>query len=654
MKRLTPFLLVCLFAASVGALTPDEWRFSQTIDLSKAGLTRVNLPPETIDAARPNLEDIRVLDAAGAEVPFLIDRPAPKRESSVRAKELRTELLPGATQITLTTGTKSPLKGVTLQAPAEAEFIKPVKVGGSPDGKGWRQITNAQPIFRMKGGAENLRVSFTEGAWDFVRLTIDDSKATAVPFTGVLLDLAEEKAPVEPVTATIKARDESPGSTRISLDLGAANLSIAAVRIDAADPLFARAIIVAVPELANENVREQVLCTGSIYRLDVTGKPESRLEVPVNAQVRSRELILVIQNGDSPPLKINAVQIDRRPARLVFLAREPGRYRLLAGNEQYPAPNYDLSGMAEQLKTAAANEVRPSSLVANAGYQAPDTLAGVPLTGAKIDISGWKFRRRIETPKAGTQQVELDAEILAHSSPDQRDLRIVTDDRQLPFLLERTSISRSVPLKADAANDPKRPTLSRWSLKLSQAGTPITRIRCTAGTALFQRDMRLWEDVADERGDTSSHELGRANWKQTPDQKRNEFVIVLDSAPKSDTLYLETDNGDNPAVELRDFAGFYPVTRAIFKTAESGGSVWIYYGNPDAPAPRYDLSLIAGQLLREDRAAATLARLERTDSTMDRLSSSLTGSARYIFFGVLAVVVVALLVLISRLLPKPQ
>jgi hypothetical protein len=71
-----------LFAGSVGALTPNEWRFSQTIDVAEYGLIRVNLPAETLDASRPDLEDVRILDGAGREVPYLIDRPMPRHESA--------------------------------------------------------------------------------------------------------------------------------------------------------------------------------------------------------------------------------------------------------------------------------------------------------------------------------------------------------------------------------------------------------------------------------------------------------------------------------------------------------------------------------------------------------------------------------------------
>src|SRR5206468_12010075 len=89
-SKLTGGLLVAtfLFAGSLGALTPNEWRFSQAIDVPANGLIRVNLPAETLDVARPDLEDMRILDSAGREVPYLIDRPMPRRESALRSQEL--------------------------------------------------------------------------------------------------------------------------------------------------------------------------------------------------------------------------------------------------------------------------------------------------------------------------------------------------------------------------------------------------------------------------------------------------------------------------------------------------------------------------------------------------------------------------------------
>jgi hypothetical protein len=655
MKRGFASLLIAalLCAASLAAMTVSEWRFSQAIDVPAVGLIRVKMPAETLDAARPDLADVRIADSAGREVPYLIDRPMPRRESALRSKELRTALEPTATRITLTTGTRSVLKGVTFETPPGVEFIKAVGVEGSHNGATWLPLATDKPIFRMADGAANLSVSFSEGVWEFLRLTIDNRRTAAVPFTGVLLQVAETSAPAEPFPLTVKTRDESSGVTRLSVDLGAMNLTVASLDIETTDPLFVRPVTIAVPELANDNISEQSLRSGSIYRVDFNGRVESQVEIPIDTQIQGRELIVFINNGDSPPLVNNGLHGTRRVTNLVFFAREAGRYQLLSGNSQWAAPRYDLSELGDQLKSAGAVEVRPGPLMANADYKQPDNLAAFPLTGAKIDVGAWKFRKPIQISKPGAQQIELDADVLVRAAPDQRDLRIVVEDRQLPFLLERPSIARSLPLASGTTDDPKKPTFSRWSLKLSQAGIPITRIACVADSALFERDVRLSEEVADDRGDKFPRELGRATWKKVPGETTQEFAIHLNVAPRSDTLFLETDNGDNAAIKLHDFRGHYPVSRVVFKMAsDSTQPIWIYYGNPDAASPRYDVRLIADQLFRAERAPAALGRQENMHSKTERIIRTLSGSSLYIFWGVLAIVVIALLLLISRLLPK--
>ena len=655
MKRGFASLLIAalLSAESLAAMTPSEWRFSQAVDLPAAGLVRVSVPAETLDAARPELADVRITDSAGREVPYLIDRPMPRRESALRSKELRTALEPATTRITLTTGTRSMLKGVTFETPPGIEFIKAVRVEGSHDGATWLQLATDKPIFRMAGGAANPGVSFSEGVWEFLRLTIDDSRTPAVPFTGVLLQVAETGAPVEPLPIKIKARDESSGVTRLSVDLGAMNLTVASLGIETTDSVFVRPVTVSVPELANDDIREQMICTGLVYRMDLNGKVESNVEVPIDIQIPGREVVVLIDNGDSPPLIMNGLHGTRRVTNLVFFAREPGRYQLLSGNSQCLAPRYDLSELGDQLKSAGGVEVRPGRLIAIADYKRPDNLAALPLTGAKIDVGAWKFRKSIQLSKLGAQQLELDPDVLARSAQDQRDLRVVVEDRQLPFLLERPSISRSLALASGTADDPKKQTLSRWSLKLPQAGIPITRITCVADSALFEREMRLWEETADDRGDKFHRELGHAAWKKVPGRTTQEFAIHLNVAPRNGTVFLETDNGDNPAIKLRDFRGHYPVSRVVFTAAsDSTQPIWIYYGNPDAASPRYDVALIADQLLRAERAPAALGQPQNMHSKTERIIRTLSGSSLYIFWGVLAIVVIALLLLISRLLPK--
>jgi len=245
--------------------------------------------------------------------------------------------------------------------------------------------------------------------------------------------------------------------------------------------------------------------------------------------------------------------------------------------------------------------------------------------------------------------------LLAHSQPDQRDIRIVRGEYQLPFVFERTSLSRPISLSAAPANDPKKPALSRWFLKLPQPGLPITRLICTSSSPLFHRQMQLWEEVTDERGDKFVSELGRATWDQTPNSPKRDLFIDLNARPRTDRLFLETDNGDNPTIELHDFRGYYPVTRVVFKAmSDPAQPVWLYYGNLDATAPRYDLNLVARELLRAERGTVTAGVEENLSSTSSFVGQTLTGSTRYIFWGALALVVIVLLAIMSSFLPKPQ
>lgn len=104
-----------------------------------------------------------------------------------------------------------------------------------------------------------------------------------------------------------------------------------------------------------------------------------------------------------------------------------------------------------------------------------------------------------------------------------------------------------------------------------------------------------------------------------------------------------------PRVELEKFQAFYPATRVLFK-AQPAEELLLYYGNPQTAAPRYDLSLVAGQLLAADQGEATLGAEEQLKKSWGE--GHRPGKGGVVFWGILAVVVVALLIIISRLLPQ--
>ena len=140
----------------------------------------------------PALEDLRLYDQAGNEVPYLIERPAQVAKAAQAVKALQVSLNASTTVITLETGLAQPLDGVTLETPA-TDFIKAVRVESSEDGNHWQTLAQGQPIFRQPDGASHLQISLPPTSSKWLRLTVDDGRSPPVPFTGALVHPAMDK-----------------------------------------------------------------------------------------------------------------------------------------------------------------------------------------------------------------------------------------------------------------------------------------------------------------------------------------------------------------------------------------------------------------------------------------------------------------------------
>lgn len=626
-----------------------EWAVRAPVRVEASGLTRLQLSAGVLDASRADLADLRLADPGGREVPLLLRPIEPSPTVRRPVVSFRPILSGSQTVLTLETGTDVPLDAVVLQTP-ERGFIKAVRVEGSKDGSTYQLLAEGLPIFQQAGAHERT-LRFPAGIWTWLRLSIDDERTRAVAFTGAEVQSAATiDTPEEPVAATVTSRDEADGNTRLVLDLGGAHFTLATLELQTSEPLFQREVSLRIPELADDEIREVEVATGTVYSMGVGTRAEfRRTAMTVNRQIPGREVILLIRNGDSPPLPLSGIRLTRRPIEALFHATGPGAYLLYTGHTRSPAPRYDLAGLAAGLSAAPAVVVTPGPLEPNPAYRAPETLPGLAELAATLDPKAWRFRKTTTLRRPGVQQLELDADVVSRAQANWSDLRLVRGDRQVPYLIERPSLTRGLAPEVSVVPDPRNPSRSRWKLTLSHSNLPLTRLECRTRTALFQRTVRVWEEVPDGRGGRYERELGQAHWQRTAGDKNPNLSLAITTPPRTATLFVETDNGDNPPLELESFRVVYPVTRLVFKSAEAP---MLYYGNPHAVAPRYDVALVAGHLMAADKSVAEPGAEEVLKPAPWSDGEPLTGVRGWIFWGVLALVVAGLLTILARLVPQ--
>ncbi len=649
-RRRRPFstTAIALLAAVIAPLHAAdfaEWKNRQTIEALRAGIVMVRLPPETLDAARADRGDLRLLDPAGREVAFRINQVSRPAVRTVAVKSFRSTLTEKATQLVIETGSTT-LGEITLVTPTR-DFLKRARIEIPEDGIFWTIAEDGVPFFRQSGVE---RLSFQPNA-QFVRITLDDTRSKPVPFTGATFTPFAGAPPYQkPLPARIARREEFSGETVLTLELSAAHVPLDTITFATPERLFMRRVTVGARELREDTATERTAAIGTIYRVDTDdGKPAARLDVPLNFSAPSREVILHIANDDSPPLAIKGIELTPFQVTVLFEATGPGAYTLLSGHPQIAPPSYDVARLRKPDFTGAS-VLTVGPLAPNPGYKPVEALAGVTLAGASLDPAPWRFRKAVQVAAAGVQQLELDLDVLVRAQAGFGDLRLVRDGAQVPYLLERPALSRSIALTLRPASDPLRPRASRWEIALPQAGLPLTRLTLASPTALFQRHLRVFETVTDDRGNRHDRTLASADWNHTPEDKRP-LTLALSSPPTTATLLVETDNGDNPPIALSAATATHGVARLLFKT--EAAPVALYYGNAQASSPRYDLALVAGQILAAPKNLAALGPEEK--SRPDGWARTALTGARggVLFWGVLALVVAVLLGVVAKLLPKP-
>jgi hypothetical protein len=428
--------LACLvglsFAASALAAGPAEFRFTKPIDRGSSTaeeLVGVPFDADVYAATRPEYPDLRIFDAAGHEVPCLLEKVTETRTQKVReACASRvvslTEQADGVEVIVQLDDRSAAAEGLAIYTPL-TNFERRVRVLGREEGMGWTTLVADGLVFDYarymdvsnreirlpKNGCRQFKVSIAGIAdsresplMELTRKYRGGKEAERVektvlerrPFRMDRLELWYEKD--EKSYEYDKKADYPVVQFRVEQNAGEKTTIVHVVTrrepltgltIETSDRNFSRQASVEIP--VKQGVRTDWVEIGRdrLSLLDF-GKYHSQSLGIAFPETRQGEYRIVIRNQDNPPLAVTGVKARGNVYRAVFLAAAKETYRLGYGSDDARQPSYDAAAVLTPLRLEGHRpiETRLGQQVANPAVAPPPSAAVRSLLNNPLLLGG--------------------------------------------------------------------------------------------------------------------------------------------------------------------------------------------------------------------------------------------------------------------------
>ena len=288
------FLTIALSTAGAAALAAqgaavnwNHWRYAAPVEVAEAPATRlvaVELTDAVSRRANPAWSDLRVVDDAGREVPYVLHARTGGTTIEWRPARL---LEPGfvSGRYTEATVDLGPAAGIhnllRLQVDGQDDLQARVEVATSADGTEWKVIREGAPISRLAGvGPERLDVTYPDSRSFLVRLRILDP-SRRVRLAGVRVAREIVTAPERRRATAALVAAAPAGTDSVWMTAAESVLPISEVRFQTAQASFVRRVTV---ETSTDGRAWLPAGAGEISRAQSGGAANERLALDVREQ----------------------------------------------------------------------------------------------------------------------------------------------------------------------------------------------------------------------------------------------------------------------------------------------------------------------------------------------------------------------------------
>lgn len=361
-----------LSVSADGAAGPG-WQYSKPIVIpGQAAYYELYLDPEVYKGAAEDLRDLRIVDNTGKYVPFYRESGEERPEEHnitysatlVHSVKKNGNTLFDYRVTPLAKNTDIQGNRLEFKLPAE-DFLLHVQLLGSYDGVVWEPLAKSD-LYAVDGREQNSIDLGSTYKFSYYRLVAEKNVAD-LQFPALTLQHSNRVIKAELFKQRQEAEyeiQEEDKRTEIIIH-NDDRLRVSGLQLESSGSFTRRF------ELYDGEGRViPVTGIGELYRLDFKDTEiASTAIVPVKASSASI-LRIVIHNQDDAPIALSGLKLEYLLDRIVFAADGAQPYRLLYGNAEAAAPQYDIVNFKDYI----AGENRPLARLGAAELrQAPET-----------------------------------------------------------------------------------------------------------------------------------------------------------------------------------------------------------------------------------------------------------------------------------------
>lgn len=399
-------------AAALAAVVAAPAAFAQSLDESDFRYVRPLQAPPGLAAFEPDgvlfahtrreLADLRILDSAGAQVPWRTRPVQGSTRPPLPVLVLNSGTQGGAAVALLDLGPNAGVHDqVTLDIP-EQDFVGKVEVSGSDRRRGAFTRLSTTVIYDISGAPPARSTTAVYPPSDFRYLSL---RATGVGEIAGASVIASPGPQPELLERPVRSTEVRSGRrlTIVTVDLGFRNVPVDEIRVLSSTRLYDRPVQV---EASNTGERYVLYAQGRVFRF------QESVDATIPVEVRHRYLRLTIENGDDAPLEGLRVEALARPRTVLVSEGFEPPYRLVYGNPRLGAPEYDFAQAPIDPDSAANATLGREAL--NPDWEAPEDTrsftarhpqvmkAALALAAAVLLFGAFlALRRRTESPSGG-------------------------------------------------------------------------------------------------------------------------------------------------------------------------------------------------------------------------------------------------------------